>query len=158
MIHFFPYLREQIVSGKSREDICMILYSALEQRKLFLSLDVECAGEVYPTHFKIRLRKKYYRNSFVPVITGTVTEKEEGCVIDAVMQIDIAARIIILVWFGFLLLIFSALFISSFISGFDNMRFLVIPFFMMICGQIMMRCLFYGPARKALVELKELIC
>lgn len=158
MLHFFPYLREQISSGKSREDIYMILYSALEQRKLFLSLDVECAGEVYPAHFKIRLRKKYYRNSFVPVITGTVTEKEEGCVIDAVMQIDIAVRIGMLVWFGFLLVVFSALFISCFISGFDNMRFLAVPFFMMVCGQIMMRCCFYGPARKALEELREWIC
>lgn len=158
MLHFFPYLREQISSGKSREDIYMILYPALEQRKLFLSLDVECAGEVYPAHFKIRLRKKYYRNSFVPVITGTVTEKEEGCVIDAVMQIDIAVRIGMLVWFGFLLLLSSALFISCFISGFDNMRFLAVPFFMMVCAQIMMRCCFYGPARRVLEELREWIC
>lgn len=158
MLHFFPYLREQIYSGRSREDICMILQSVTDSRKILIYTDAEFAGQVYPFHFRISPGENLKINSFLPVITGIVTEKEEGCVIDAVMQIDIAARIGMLVWFGFLLVVFSALFISCFISGFDNMRFLAVPIFMMVCAQIMMRCFFYGPARKALKELKELIC
>lgn len=63
MLHFFPYLREQISSRRTREDICMILYSALGQRRLFLSLNVEYTGEVYPSYFKIR-PKEYKGDDF----------------------------------------------------------------------------------------------
>lgn len=156
MIHFFPYLREQVYSGRSRENICMVLYSALEYRTLFPSLDMEYTGQVYPSHFKICL-KNHKGNTFLPDITGTITEKGDGSVIDIVMQMDMATRIFMMVWNGFLLLFFLIYLSAVFISGFDDMLFLVFPFFMMIVGQIIMRRGFQDPAREALKELKERI-
>ena len=155
MLHFFPYLREQISSRRSREDICMILYSALGQRRLFLSLNVEYTGEVYPSYFKIRPKEYKGDDSFLPDITGTVTEKEDGTVIDVVMQMSIYVRIFMMVWNGFLVFYF---FIVLFFKGFDDMLFLVWPFFMMLVGQYIMRHGFNDPARRAMKELKELIC
>lgn len=158
MIHFFPYLREQIDSGRSGENICMVLYSALEQGKLFLSLDVEYTGQVYPSHFKICPKEYKGEDAFLPDIKGTVTEKEDGSVIDVVMQMSIYVRIFMLVWNGGLLLYFLIVLLAVFFNGFDDMLFLVWPFFMMAGGQYMMRHGFNDPARRALKELKELIC
>lgn len=158
MIHFFPYLREQISSGRTGEDICMILQSALEQGKLFLSLNVEYTGEVYFSHFKIRPKEYRGGDSFLPDITGTVREKEDGSVVDVVLQMSIYVRIFMMVWNGGLLLYFLIALSAVFFNGFDDMLFLVWPFFMMLGGQYMMRRGFKDPARRALKELRELIC
>lgn len=158
MIHFFPYLREQISSGRTRDDICMILYSALGQRRLFLSLNVEYTGEVYPSCFKIRPKKYKGDDSFLPDITGTVTEKEDGSVMDVVMQMSIYMRIFMMVWNGLLFLFFLICLSAVLFNGFDDMLFLVWPFFMMLGGQYIMRHGFNAPARRAMKELEELIC
>lgn len=91
----------------------------------------------------------------MPDITGIVTEKEDGVVIDVVMQMSIYVRIFMMVWNGFLVFYFL---IVLFFKGFDDMLFLVWPFFMMLVGQYIMRHGFNDPARRAMKELKELIC
>ena len=158
MLHFFPYLREQIFSRRTREDICMILQSVTDSRKFLLHTDAEYTGQIYPSHFKICPGKNYNRNSFLPVITGTVTEREEGCAVDIVMRLHMFVCLFMAVWFGGLFLFLLLVLLDVIIKGFDDMLFIVFPIFMIICAQIIMRRGFYGPARKALVELKELIC
>lgn len=122
MIHFFPYLREQIDSGRSGENICMVLYSALEQGKLFLSLDAEYTGQVYPSHFKIRPKEYKGGDSFLPDITGTVTEKEDGSVIDVVMQMSIYVRIFMMAWNGGLFLYFLIVLLAVFYDDWRSVR------------------------------------
>ena len=94
----------------------------------------------------------------MPDITGTVTEKEDGSVIDVVMQMSIYVRIFMMAWNGGLFLYFLIVLLAVFFNGFDDMRFLVWPFFMMTGGQYVMRHGFNDPAQRALKELKELIC
>lgn len=94
----------------------------------------------------------------MPDITGTVTEKEDGSVMDVVMQMSIYMRIFMMVWNGLLFLFFLICLSAVLFNGFDDMLFLVWPFFMMLGGQYIMRHGFNDPARRAMKELRELIC
>ena len=135
MIHLFPYRKVQINSSKFREVICTALQSATDSRNFLLSTDAKYTGQVYPSHFKICPRKNDNRNYFLPVInstiTGTITEKEEGCVIDVVMQVD----------------------------GSGNISFTLMSLVLLIVSEIIMRLSFRNLEwEKMLEELKKLIC
>lgn len=166
MPHFFPYLREQIVSGKSREDIYMVLQSATDSRNFLLSTDATYTGQIYPSHFKICPRKNYNSNYILPVIrstiTGTITEREEGCSIDVVMQVVINMRIlyifrVIFLVPAFLYGVFDLLVNGSADSSFTVM-FTIMSMILLIVSEILMRLGFRNLAwEKILEELKELI-
>lgn len=158
MIHFFPYLREQISSRKSGEEICAALQSVIDAGKFRVYTDAEFIGQVYPSHFRLSPGKNLKRNSFLPDITGIVTESKEGCIADVSMQVHVAARIIMAVWSGILLVFFLGCIPVVFNGGFDDSFFILIPVAMLIGGQIMMRCGFRVSAQKALKRLRELIC
>lgn len=158
MIHFFPYLKEQIYSGKTGEDICAVLRSVTDSGKILIYTDAEFAGQVYSYHFRVSPGENLKRNSFLPVITGTVTERKEGCVVDVSMQLTVFARIFTAVWSGFLLVFFLGCFPAVFSGEFHDIYIVLLPIAMVIGGQIMMRCGFHASAKKALKELRELIC
>lgn len=167
MPHFFPYLREQIISGKSREDIYTVLQSATDSRNFLLSTNAAYTGQIYPSHFKIYPRKNYNSNYFLPVIrstiTGTITEREEGCYIDVVMQVVINIRIlyifrVIFLVPAFLYGVFDLLVNGSGNSSFTVM-FTIMSILLLIVSEILMRISFRNLEwEKILEELKELIC
>ena len=167
MIHWFPYMQVQIDSAKSREDIFTVLQSATDSRDFLLSTDAAYTGQIYPSHFKICPRKNYNSNYFLPVIrstiTGTITEREEGCSIDVVMQVDIAIRILYIFRVIFLVPVFLYEVFDLLVNGSGNISFTVIFTMMLmvllIVSEIIMRLSFRNLAwEKMLEELKELIC
>lgn len=160
MIRVFPYLREQINSEKTREEIYRILYSVTDSGKIILSTSAEFSGKVSPSHFTIR-PECGYRNSFAPVLTGTMTEEKEGTMIDIVLQLHIFVRMFITVWSGglFLFSLFGVLGVfMDFIDRTGGITLILVPIGMITAGQIITRLGFYGSARKALKRLRELIC
>lgn len=163
MIHLFPYRKVQINSSKSREDICTVLQSATDSRNFLLSTDAKYTGQAYPSHFKICPRKNDNRNYFLPVInstiTGTITEKEEGCVIDAVMQVDLATRFLSIFRVIFLGSIFLYGFFGFLVNGSGNISFTLMSLVLLIVSETIMRLGFRNLEwEKMLEELKKLIC
>lgn len=163
MIHLFPYKKIQINSSKSREDICTVLQSATDSRKFFLSTDAVYTGQIYPSHFEIYPGKDKNRNYFLPVIrstiTGTITEREDGCAIDVVMQVDLVTRFLSIFRVIFLGSIFLYGFFGLLINGSGNISFTLMSLVLLIVSETIMRLGFRGLAwDKMLEELKELIC
>ena len=163
MIHLFPYRKIQINSSKSREDICTVLQSATDSRNFLVSTDAKYTGQVYPSHFKICPKKNDNRNYFLPVInstiTGTITEREDGCAIDVVMQVDLVTRFLSIFRVIFLGSIFLYGFFGLLINGSGNISFTLMSLVLLIVSETIMRLGFRGLAwDKMLEELKGLIC
>lgn len=167
MIHLFPYRKVQINSSKSREDIFTVLQSATDSRNFLLSTDTAYTGQIYPSHFEIYPRKDYDRNYFLPVIRsaikGTITEREEGCAIDVVMQVNIATRILYIFRIIFLIPVFLYEVFDLLVNGSGNLGFTVMFTIMLmvlfIVSEILMRLSFRNLGwEKMLEELKKLIC
>lgn len=160
MMHIFPYLREQINSGKTREEIYRILDSVTDSRKFIWFPNAEFSGKVSSFYFTIR-PEFGYRNSFAPVLTGTMTEKKEGTMIDIVLQLHIFVRMFIVIWSGglFLFFLFGVLGVyMDIIDGTGGIILILVPIGMITASQIIMRFGFYSSARKAQKRLRELIC
>lgn len=157
MIHIMPYLEEQIDSTKTSEDICMILKSVTDSRKFALSANAEFFGQVYPPGFRIAPRLDY-RNSFVPVLTGNMTEKEGGTTIAVTLQMHILTRIFLVIWNGMACFFFLCAILAFFTEGMEQITLIAVSLGLLIFGQAFPRCFFYGPANKALKRLKELLC
>lgn len=157
MIHLWPYLEEQIDSGKTLRDIRMILQSVTDSRKIAFSVNNEFFGQVYPLGFRITPRLNY-RNSFVPVLTGKMTEKEEGTTVEIILQIHILTRIFLTVWNGIACIIFLCAILALFTGGPEQISIMIVSVGLLLFGQVFPRCGFYGPAKKALERLKELLC
>lgn len=160
MIHFFPCLRERIDTGKTCEEIYGILNSVTDSRKFIWIPNAEFTGTVSPTGFRI-IFYSGFRNSFSPLLAGTVSKKEEGSVIEIVLQLHLAVRIFITVWSGgvflfFLLGVLNVL--ADFVDGSKGVILILISTVMIAGSQLMMRVCFYGPARMAIERLRELLC
>ena len=157
MIHLWPYLEEQIDSGKTLRDIRMILQSVTDSRKIAFSVNNEFFGQVYPLGFRITPRLNY-RNSFVPLVTGKMTEKEGGTTVEITLQMHILTRVFLTVWNGIACIIFLCTILALFAGGLEQIFIFIVSICLLILGQVFPRCGFYGPAKKALERLKELLC
>lgn len=159
MIHLFPYMEKQINSGKTCEEICLILNSVTDSGRFIWFPNAEFTGTVSPFCFAISPRYTYY--SPLPVLTGTVSEKESGSVIDIVSQLHIATRIFMAVWncgvFLFFLLGVLDVFMDI-IDGSGGIILILFPTVMIAISQLVMRVSFYRGTRKAFARLRELLC
>lgn len=156
MIHLLPYLEEQIYSDKTPEDICMILQSVTDSRKVAIYANAEFYGQVHLLDFRIAPRLNY-RNSFVPVLTGKMTEKKGGTAIEITLRMHILTRVLITLWNGMACFCFLCAVMAVFTGGLEQMTLIIVSLGLLILGQAFPRCCFYGPAKNALKRLKELI-
>lgn len=159
-IHLFPYGEEQIISGKTGEEIYTILNSVTDSRKFIWFPNAEFTGKVSPFCFTITPARKGYRNSFLPCLTGTISERAEGSVVDIVLQIHIGVRIFMTIWSSGVFLFFLCGVLDvfmGFIDGSEGKILILIPAVMIALSQLMMRLCFYCLARRALERLNELI-
>lgn len=151
MIHLLPYLEERIISEKTPEEIGTVLQSVTARRG-GLYTDPEFVGQVYPMGFKIA-PVIYYRNSFLPVITGNITENESGTTIDITFRMRTFSRIAEIFWYVFFSVFLFLGILLVFAGELKGILFILFP----VLEQISMRCFFYVPARKAFKRLKELL-
>lgn len=158
MVHLIPHSEVRITSKKTPEDIYMILNSVTDTRKIMFDVDAEFAGRVHPLDFKIYPVYPFMRNSFLPTLTGKITEGEGETVIDINAKIDIFTRILVVFGSGVAGFVFLCGIIDVIISGFEEVGLVLAPLGYITFMQILMRCGFYGPTRKALKRLKELLC
>lgn len=157
MVHLLPHLEKQIKTKKTPEDICMILEPITDSGKIMFSSNAEFAGQIHPRGFQIVPRIQY-RNSFLPVLTGKITEGEGETVIDITAQMHMLTRVYMIIWFGMASFIFLCGIIAVVAGGFEKVVLILVSFGFIAFGQLLMRGGFYGPAGKALKRLKELFC
>ena len=156
MIHLLPYIEERINSKKTPEDVYMIMKSVTDSREIVPSTSAEFIGQVHPLDFRI-VPNINYRNSFLPTVVGSMTENEEGTTIDITFQMHILTRILLVFWYGMACFLFLCGILAVLTGGLEKITVILVSLGFIVCGQILMRCGFYGPAKKALKRLKELL-
>ena len=164
MIHIFPRLEYSIDSTKSPEDINTILNSVTAPKKMVFSYlsypdNIEFIGEVNPSGFKIVSKPKppHVKNSFIPVIVGTIRTGRGLTVINIKMRLYLFVQIFLTIWFGGAGLGVLAGFLAVFTEGMNgvSMLFATVAFFAF--GQVFARTGFYFPAKRARRRLEELL-
>lgn len=157
MAHIFPHSEERIYSEKTPEDIYMILKSTTDSPKAACPSGAEFVGQVCPRDFRI-VPKINYRNSFLPVLTGKLTEIQGKTVIDIKARMHILTRIILTIWFVMAYFSFSWGIILLFTGSSGKTTLALWSLGFIIGGQTLIRCCFYVPAQKAFKTLKKLFC
>ena len=163
MIHIFPRLEYSIDSTKSPEDINTILNSVTAPKKMVFSYlsypdNIEFIGEVNPSGFKIVSKPKpLVKNSFIPVIVGTIRTERRQTVIDIKMRLYLFLQIFLTIWFGGAGLGVLAGLLAVFTEGMNgvSMLFATVAFFAF--GQVFVRTGFYFPTKNASRRLEELL-
>ena len=169
MIHIFPRLEYSIDSTKTPEDISTILNSVTAPKKMLFSYpdNIEFIGEVNPSEFKIVSKPKpYVRNSFIPVILGTIRTERGQTVIDIKMRLHLFVQIFETIWYGGagITLLVGLLAAFAEVVGRVGPKLtvfsLAIIFYAVVFwgfGQALTRIGFYSPAKNARRRLDELL-
>ena len=172
MIHIFPRLEYSIDSTKSPEDIYTILNSVTAPKKMLFSYlsypdNIEFIGEVNSSDFKIVSKPKpYVRNSFTPVILGTIRAAKGLTVIDIRMRLYLFVQVFETIWYGgagitLLVGLFAAFAEVAGRTGTKLTVFsLAVIFYAVVFwgfGQALTRIGFYFPAKRAIERLDELL-
>ena len=160
MIHIFPRLEYSIDSTKSPENIYTILNSVTAPKKMLFSYpdNIEFIGEVNPSGFKIVSKPKpYVRNSFIPVIVGTIRTERGQTVIDIKMRLYLFVQIFLTIWFGGAGLGVLAGLLVVFTEGMSGVSVLFATVAFFAFGQGLARTGFYFPAKNARRRLEELL-
>ena len=151
-----PSLDETILSKKSIEDICEALGAVTVPRKehRFGDSRGEFIGEVDTAGFKI-VKNISYRDSFCPIITGSIRTEGRISIITIKMRMHWFVSIFTIIWFGIVTLF---MLMGLFMVIVDRNDFILLcgAGGMMLIGQILVRSGFYIPAKKALKRMKEL--
>jgi len=157
-MHIFPYIEYQITSSKSPEEIADILRSVTDSNNTFLChSSKEFLGTVRPNDFKI-VSNINYRNSFLPVIKGTIHQNGTSSIVNIKMQLSLMIRIFLYFWLGTLVFPFFILLLYNLIFPMQELGMLLIISFFVAIAPLMTRVCFYPPAKRAIQRLDELIC
>ncbi|MCM1254388.1 MAG: hypothetical protein NC321_16335 [Clostridium sp.] len=171
MIHILPRLEYNINSTKTPEDINAILNSVTVPGKDMPCdfRDAEFVGEVNPYDFKIIKKDSIYKssiykgniyikNSFKPVISGTIRTENGMSVIIIKMRLYLFVRISSVFWFGGVGIVVILSGLNAFlIDGIKGALMFVSSAAMFAVGEALVRIGFYLPAKKAIKRLEELL-
>lgn len=155
-MNLLPYLEYRINSKKFPKDIYNILKSVTDfEKKIFGYTRAKFIGEINPFDFNI-VRNINYRNSFNPVIEGSIKIEENISVIDIKMHLDPVTRILSIIWFAivgfyFLFEVFYSITIKV------DMMSLIIPVCFIIFDQLLIKRSFYSEANKSIQILEKLL-
>ena len=119
-----------INSRKTKAEIIQILKENIsEKRSIFYrSYDEFFNGIVFDDSFKIQ-KNISYRNSFLPIIIGTIKETENGSEISLKMRVNRFVAGIMIFWFS---IVFLFCLITPFLK--TEFPFCLIPYLMLIFG------------------------
>lgn len=109
------------------------------------------AGKIFENSFKI-LRRIHYKNSFLPLIIGTVEENDCGSTIKIKMRMAIFVTVFLSIWLGGII---AACIIFPFVGA--PMPFVLIPYIMLVFGVLIVVIPNKIEAKKAKEKLEELL-
>lgn len=151
-----PSLDAIIISKMSPEEICeaMRVVTVPRREHHYGDRRGEFIGEVSTAGFRI-ISNLCYKDSFLPIITGSIRTKGKLSIITIKMRMHLLVSMFMIVWFG--PVIFFML--QSLLLMIDDKSYFMLLLgtgVMMLLGQSVMRTGFYRPAKKALKRMKEL--
>lgn len=157
MIHILPYLEHTIRTKKSPQEIHDILQSVTSfQRGVALSMPGEFMGTIGQYDFKI-MSNINYRNSFLPVIKGTIKKGEGEYLVALKMQLHLLTYILLIFWFGLAGISFLIGVLHLIISNPTDITMFLWTGGFIAFGQIVSRSGFFFQAKKDIKRLEELL-
>jgi hypothetical protein len=111
------------------------------------------AGKINGNQFKIK-RRIFYRNSFLPVITGNIEQDILGTTVHIKMRLTIYTTIFLCFWCAILVPVSVGFLVISFTSNsFDQMQ--LIPWGMLLFAYVMTMVFFKIESRRSIKDLKK---
>lgn len=153
-----PSLDETIQSNKTPIEICEVLRTVTVSRREHRLGDTrgEFIGEVGTAGFKI-MSNIQYRNSFLPVITGSVRAEGSSSIITIKMRMHPLTSAFSVIWLsGVAFFLLIGILIACVDRNASSLTLLCAAGGMLVFGQLLIRGGFCGPAKKALKRMKEL--
>lgn len=153
------FLENSFESEKTPEEVSNLLNSvtALSKPGFYISGDSEFIGKVGVSEFKI-VRNIAYRNSFIPIIKGSIEGSGDGAKIHIYMRMNPVVSVFFAIGQSILalVLLFGIIVIMS--GGWtDGMLITCVTLLMLILIQVMIRACFFIPAKKDMRRLRELL-
>lgn len=117
-----------IESKKSRYEITQILQKNTSRSFFCRNYDEFFNGKIFEESFKIQ-RNINYRNSFLPVIKGSIKETEYGTKIEIQTRMNLFVIVVLCIWFG-------GISFGCVITPFTDFKipYIFIPYLMLVAG------------------------
>ena len=155
-----PSLNYSFTTDKTPEEIYADLNSVTKSPKveIFHRVDGEFIGKVSISGFRIRSNIKY-RNSFLPIIKGSVKAGENGSEVIIKMRMHPFVSVFLTIWLGGVFFAFFMGILYAFVEGiFPALPILLTTIIMIAFEQILTKLAFFIPARKSVQRIRELLC
>ncbi|MFB9108450.1 hypothetical protein [Flavobacterium gyeonganense] len=152
-------------SNLTKEELIKRVQNEIEAEKSFgfgannYSYSKPYIGKVYNNSFEIK-RAINYRNSFLPVIKGSVQDHLSGSKIHVKMNLTDIVKVFMIIWLGGVFLAcLGVTYTLIFDKGFTSEAgfFMFIPYFMLFFGTIMIVFGFKGESRKSVKDMEEIL-
>jgi len=149
----------------SKEELTAHLQNEIEAEKSFglganrFSYSKPYIGKVYQNRFEIK-KAINYRNSFLPVIKGEIVDDINGSKINVKMGLIDFVKAFMILWLGGVsIACLAVLYNIIFGEGLNSETgiFMLIPFFMLIIGIVMVSFGFNFESRKSIIDLEEIL-
>lgn len=152
-------------STLTNEELLAHLQNEIEAEKSFgfgvnnYSYSKPYIGKIYNNSFEIK-RAINYRNSFLPKINGEIKNDINGSKINVKMNLAEIVKVFMIIWLGGVLIACVAtLYHIIFNNGINSEGdfFMLIPFFMLIFGVLMVSFGFKLESKKSIKDLEEIL-
>ena len=162
---FLPFEELVYHSELNKEELLARLDNEIEAEKSFgfgaksFSYSKPYIGKIAYDRFEIK-RAINYRNSFLPVIKGTIKNDLNGSKINVKMNLIDFVKVFMIVWLGGVSLGCIASTYSLFFRNNTNSEtgfFMFVPFIMLVFGIAMGSLGFKAESKKSIADLEELL-
>lgn len=159
-MQYQPYTYFEVKTQYSSAEICELLSKKTVKNNSpwFDSIgNYPFRGEVNQGSFKIRPIIRY-RNSFLPVINGTIAEKEGETVVQITMRLDRFIELFSYFWSGMVLFVLLSSILSAFFDPESNRSGAIgIAVVLFAVERVLTHCAFWAEAQKAREKLEKLL-
>lgn len=160
-----PFEKLIYSSKLTKEELLTHLENEIEAEKSFgfgahnYSYSKPYIGKIYNNTFEIK-RVINYRNSFLPKINGEIQNDINGSKINIKMDLSEIVKVFMILWLGGVLLgciatAYNIIFNDGLNS--EGRFFMLIPFFMLIFGVVMVSFGFKAESKKSIKDLEEIL-
>ena len=160
-----PFEKLIYSSKLTKEELLTHLENEIEAEKSFgfgahnYSYSKPYIGKIYNNTFEIK-RVINYRNSFLPKINGEIQNDINGSKINIKMDPSEIVKVFMILWLGGVLLgciatAYNIIFNDGLNS--EGRFFMLIPFFMLIFGVVMVSFGFKAESKKSIKDLEEIL-
>lgn len=160
-----PFEKLVYHSSLTKEDLLNHLQNEIEAQKSFgfgannYSYSKPYIGKIYNNSFEIK-RAINYRNSFLPKINGEIKNDINGSKISIKMNLVEIVKVFMIIWLGGVLIgCLATTYNIIFNNGLNSEGgfFMLIPYFMLIVGIVVVSFGFKTESKKSIRDLEEIL-